>query len=190
MYRMVAIVGALGTQEGVMRFLLVYGTTEGQTRKVSKFCETRLTAAGHEVDMRSSNQQMPDLDIGAYNAVILAGSIHQKTHQESLTNFALAHREQLQACSTLLISVSLSIAFKDGEKEARTYVQGFIDETGLTPTKVAMVAGALRYEEYDYFTSQIVEHVVLEEHSEIEGNHEFTDWDALAKTLDDFAASV
>jgi len=173
-----------------MRFLLVYGTTEGQTRKIAAFCETRLTEAGYAVDMRDSSRRMPDLDIASYDAVILAASVHQKTHQESLTDFALAHRAQLLARPTLLISVSLSIAFENGETEAEKYVQGFIDDTGFTPTKVALVAGALRYDEYDYYMSQIVEYVVLESRGKVEGDHEFTDWDALAKTLDDFTASV
>ena len=56
-----------------MRILLVYGTTEGQTRKIAKFCETQLTDAGNQVDLLESRQRMSDLEISKYECVILAG---------------------------------------------------------------------------------------------------------------------
>jgi len=41
-----------------------------------------------------------------------------------------------------------------------------------------LVAGALRFDEYDYFKQQIVEHVVLKDHqtNQPKGDYEFTDW--------------
>ena len=173
-----------------MKFLLVYGTTEGQTRKIAEFCAVRLTEAGHDVDLRDSRRRMADLDIASFDAVILAGSVHQKQHQETLTNFVVAHRGQLKDAPTLLISVSLSIAFENGGKEARKYVDEFVEYTGFTPGSVALVAGALRFDQYDYYMSQIVEHLVLEDRAKITEDREFTDWDALGETLDAFAASV
>lgn len=173
-----------------MKFLLVYGTSEGQTRKIANFCVSHLTDAGHSVDLRDSNRPMQDLDIAACDALILAGSVHQKVHQESLTNFVVAHHAQLQTKPSLLISVSLSIAFENGEAEANRYIQTFIEDTGFQPTEIAPVAGALKHDQYDYYMSQIVEHVVLESRGNISEDREFTDWQALAATLDGFVASI
>ena len=101
-----------------MNILLVYGSTEGQMRKIAEFCADHLSKGGHAVDLRDSRLRMLDLDIAAFETVILAGSVHQKTHQETLTNFVIAHKAQLKTKPSLLISVSLSIAFENGEAEA------------------------------------------------------------------------
>ncbi|MDA4844284.1 flavodoxin domain-containing protein [Hoeflea poritis] len=172
-----------------MRFLLIYGTTEGQTRKIAEYCAERLKQAGHEVDIGDSRRRMLDLVIPSYDAVILAGSVHQQTHQETLLNFTVAHRKQLKELPTLLISVSLSIAFENGAEEARRYVDRFIEDTGFEPRAIALAAGALKYDQYDYYMNQIVEHVVLENRAPITEDREFTDWDALGKELDAFVQS-
>ena len=173
-----------------MNILLVYGSTEGQTRKIAEFCSDHLAKAGHTVDLRDSRRRMLDLDISTFDAVILAGSVHEKTHQETLTNFVIAHKAQLKTKPTLLISVSLSIAFDNGEAEARRYVDAFVDYTGFEPNDVALTAGALKHDQYDYYMNQIVEHVVLENRGVMKEDREFTDWSALAAKLDAFAGSA
>lgn len=173
-----------------MRILLVYGTTEGQTRKIAEFCAARLAEAGHDVETRDSRRRMADLDMSSFDAAILAGSVHQRQHQETLLNFAVAHRAQLRAMPTMLLSVSLSVAFENGEDEARRYAEGFVDDTGLKPDVTELVAGALKFDQYDYYMNQIVEHIVLEDRAPITQDREFTDWDALGKAVDTFATSL
>ena len=60
--------------------------------------------------------------------------------------------------------------------------------TGFKPTHEALVAGAVRAGSYDYFQGQIVRHVVLGSHDVelTDGVKEFTDWAALAKTVNTF----
>ena len=99
-----------------------------------------------------------------------------------------AHLDQLQTRPTLFISVSLSAAYPDGLPEAQAYVDTFLETTKWKPTQTAIVAGAVRYDEYDYFMEQIVRHVVLKDRdaADAHGDHEFTDWDELARTIDGF----
>ena len=172
-----------------MRILLVYGTTEGQTRKIAKFCVDRLAKSGHQVQLLDSRERMSDLEISAFDRVILAGSVHQRRHQESLRNFVVAHRKQLQQLPSLMISVSLSIAFEGGDEEAEKYVDDFETDTDFKPTARALVAGALKFDQYDYYMNQIVEFVVLQDRSRITEDTEFTDWETLEEELDAFVAS-
>lgn len=172
-----------------MKVLLIYGTTEGQTRKISEFCSARLTEAGHVVDMREC-RRAANADISSFDAVVLAGSVHEKRHQESLENFAFAHRAQLAMVPTLLISVSLSIAFENGESEAQAYVGKFSERTEFEPSRVALVAGALKVDQYDYYMSQIVEFVVMKDREENLQDREFTDWNRLGEALDGFVTSL
>ncbi len=173
-----------------MRFLVVYGTGEGQTKKIAEFVASRLDGGGHQSELRDSRRRMADVDIGSFDAVIVAGSVHLKRHPEPVENFLVAHRDELAALPTALISVSLSIAFEGGEEEARNYVRQLVDATGFEPGTVLLVAGALRFAEYDYFMDQVVQHVVLESQGPIDEDREFTDWDKLAGELDAFVGTV
>ncbi len=173
-----------------MRILIVYGTTEGQTRKIARFCASHFADADNEVELLDSRRRMSDLEISTFDCVVLAGSVHQRHYQESLTNFVVAHRKQLQEIPTFFISVSLSIAFENGDKEAQNYVDEFVEYSGFSPSTTALVAGALKFDQYDHYMNQIVEFVVLQDRSKITEDHEFTDWETLAGELDAFAASV
>lgn len=173
-----------------MKFLVIYGTTEGQTRKVAEFVKASLETEGHAVELYDSRRRLLDLDLTAFDGVVMAASVHQKKHQETITNFAIAHKAQLQKMPSLFLSISLAIAFDDSKAEAQRYVDKFVDYTKFEPQKIVLVGGALRFAEYDFFMGQIVEFVVLRKHPEITGDHEFTDWDALGADISDFARSV
>ena len=172
-----------------MDIFIIYGTGEGHTRKIAEFCSAHLKDAGHKVEIRNCDRRMSGLHISQFDAVILAGSVHRQRHQESLENFAVAHREQLEKIPSLFLSVSLSIAFENGELEAGKYVRGFVESTGFEPNSVVLVAGALRFDQYSYYMSHIVEHVVLKGREEIKEDREFTDWKSLAGEIDSFVAS-
>ncbi len=173
-----------------MRILLIYGTTEGQSRKISNFITEQLEAVGHDVECLDSRRKMDGLQISSFDAAIIVGSVHQKLHQEALCNFAIAHRSELQKISTLLFSVSLSAAFSNGKAEAQSYIDLFVDRTGFNPNSYALVAGALRYSEYDYFMAQVVEHVVLASHENITEDREFTNWQQLEIDIDNFMETI
>jgi menaquinone-dependent protoporphyrinogen oxidase len=86
------------------------------------------------------------------------------------------------------VSVSLSAALDRDHVEAQKYVDRFITETGWRPTKILLLAGALRYSGYDYFKQQIIKYIVMKGHgSEDTGrNYEFTDWEVLSDFVDSF----
>ena len=91
-----------------------------------------------------------------------------------------------------LVSVSLSAAFPDGRAEAEGYADRLVRATGWQPTAVHLAAGALRYDKYDFFQEQIIRHVVLKDRAPdvIDGDHDFTDWDALGAFVDDFTGKA
>jgi menaquinone-dependent protoporphyrinogen oxidase len=64
--------------------LVVYGTTEGQSRKVAEFIADALKARGVEVELVDSAAEGATLIQPVYAAVIVCGSLHQHSHQASL----------------------------------------------------------------------------------------------------------
>ena len=173
-----------------MKILIAYGTTEGQTRKVAETISTQIQRPGHEVELFDTANLQKDLKIKSFDKIILAGSVHQKAYQESLRLFIKANLMALDNKPTMFISVSLASAFDDRQVEAEGYAADLSEELGWKPTKILLVAGAIKYDEYDYFKEQIIKHIALRGRSvDIqEGSQEFTDWSDLAKNVEYFVS--
>src|SRR5690606_1371751 len=139
-----------------MNILVLYASTEGQTRKVAERAAAHAASAGHEVTVcdLGSDRKVPS--IPAYDAVIAAASVHQGYHQESAVNFLAAEAEDLNRKKSAFISVSLSAAMADGMAEAQSYVDRFLETTGWKPDACLLLAGAVRLSSYDYFERQVM----------------------------------
>jgi menaquinone-dependent protoporphyrinogen oxidase len=176
--------------ENGVKILIAYGTSEGQTRKIAEAAAARVREHGHDAKLFDTAGSPANLNMDDYDKIVVAASVHQKRHQDSVEVFVTAKLVKLQK-PTLFISVSLSAAFSEGLPEAQSYLDAFFKSTGWKPTQSLLVAGALRYDEYDYFKQQIIEHVVLKGHNvdERKGDYEFTDWDSVFRAIDFFIHS-
>jgi menaquinone-dependent protoporphyrinogen oxidase len=176
----------------VVNILIVYGTTEGQTRKIAEWTAAHIRERGHQVELRDSAAFGSDLDLGIFHAFVIVASVHQEHHQETVTTFAIAHHELLNAKPSAFISVSLSAVLEGAKIEAQKYVDHFVSITGWQPRMTLLLGGALRFSEYDYFQEQIVKFIVMKRGgaASTERDHEFTDWGALASFVDGFLATA
>lgn len=179
-----------------MRTLVAFGTTEGQTRKIAHHIEGFVRSAGNGCVVHDCEELDPELDVGSFDAIMLAGSVHQQLHQPKLTAFAKEHLAVLKSRPSAFISVSLSILMEDSDSETLKYLTEFSRETGWKPEYVHFAAGAIRSLEYDFFKAFTVNQIVFKggkipEHAG--PNPEYTDWDALdafvGSFLEDAAAS-
>lgn len=171
-----------------MMVLIIYGTTEGQTRKIADWTATHVRELGHEVELCDSATPASVSDLATFDAFIIAASVHQERHQDTIINFAIAHHQLLNAKAAAFISVSLSAALEHERKEAQNYVDRFVSVTGWHPRMTLLLGGALRFTDYDYYQEQIVKFIVLKGGgaASTERDHEFTDWNALADFVDGF----
>jgi menaquinone-dependent protoporphyrinogen oxidase len=171
-----------------MNVLIIYGTTEGQTRKIATWTAMRLRRQGHQVELLDSAAVAADLKLGDFQAFIVAASVHQEHHQEAIANFVFSQRELLNARPSAFISVSLSAALEDAKPEAQKYADRFVSVTGWRPRTTLLLGGALRLTEYDYFQEQVVKFIVMKRSGSAfpEHDREFTDWSALADFVDRF----
>jgi menaquinone-dependent protoporphyrinogen oxidase len=91
-----------------LNVLIIYGTTEGQTRKIAEWTATHVRERGHQVELRDSAGLATGSDLETFHAFIVAASVHQECHQDTITNFATAHHKLLNTTPSAFISVSLS----------------------------------------------------------------------------------
>jgi menaquinone-dependent protoporphyrinogen oxidase len=176
-----------------MKILIVYATTEGQTRKVARFAFDRLAGAGHSVELIPA-AEAGGLDPSAYAAVVVAGSVHAGRYQKELVAWATAEAAALSGIPSLLLSVSLTAAGEDAEdwKGLHGCVDRFAGETGWTPGRVEHVAGAFRFSEYDFFKSWAMRWIAAQKDESVRPgeDREYTDWEALGRVLEDWTAGL
>ncbi|NNE51675.1 MAG: protoporphyrinogen oxidase [Sulfitobacter sp.] len=170
-----------------MKVLILYGTVEGHTGKIANFVTDQVREAGHEVALVDTDD-VAQISFEGVDAVILAASVHQRRHPKNFEASVSAHREDLRARKTLMLSVSLNAAFPEGLEEAGEYLTEMKMRTNFTPDHEMLVAGAVRTGHYDYFAMQVVRHVVLRgrDVDPEAGEHEFTDWDAVGAQVGAF----
>ena len=164
-----------------MKFLVIFETVEGQTRKIAESVEQQIRAAGHGVRLFNVADRSASLSFEGIDKVVLTAPVHERRHPKDFEILVSASLEELKARQTLLISVSLKVAFPEGLEEAQDYLTEMKMRTGINPDKEALVAGAVRTNSYGYFEGLVVQNVVLAGRNVdlVDGVREFTDWDHL-----------
>jgi menaquinone-dependent protoporphyrinogen oxidase len=175
-----------------MNILIVYGTIEGHSRKIAEWIADQVRTNGNNCRVIDASALQGKIDVAGHDAVMIIAPVHQRAHPEPVLDFIFAHRDSLNTNPSAFISVSLSAAFDAGQAEARSYVDHLLECAGWQPAATHMAAGALRYDEYDYFKEQIIRHVVLRARgaADVKGDHDFTDWKALGRFVDDFVRAA
>ena len=87
------------------RMLVLYGTTDGQTRKIARRLGETLRECGAEVDVADAAGRMPAPDPDAYDAVVVAASVHAGGYQRPVRRWARAHAAALGRRPTAFVSV-------------------------------------------------------------------------------------
>jgi len=173
--------------------LIVFGTTEGQTRRIAERMAEEARLCGFAVELHDATHLPPGLDPGSFEAVIVAGSVHVGRHQTSVSHFVHDHLASLQRLPSALVSVSLAAA-GDGEDraDAQDCADRFLRETGWRPAAVHLAAGAFRYTQYDFFKRWMMKRIAREkgQPTDTSRDHEYTDWEALARFVDGFLATA
>lgn len=174
-----------------MNILVLYGTTEGQTRKIAGFIADRLRTMGDTVTLMDATSVEWDVRLGKFDAAILAASIHAGQYQSAVVHFARCHYERLNQMPSLFISVSLSAANREdlqGHKSIERCAENLSRETGWKPD-VKHVAGAFRFTEYDFFKRWTMRIIAWEKG--VKGGPggsdlELTDWTQLENVVEAF----
>lgn len=171
-----------------MKVLIVYGTTEGQTRKICEFCKAELEAQKHIVTLYDATNHpvMPE----GFDAVIIAASMHMEKYQSSIKNYILKYKYELNETHSAFISVSLTAASDDETSwtELRSITDHFLHGMGWKPALVEYTAGALLFTEYDFFKKFIMRQITRKATGQpVNGSDvEYTDWTKLKLFLKNF----
>ncbi|MCL4204636.1 MAG: hypothetical protein KJ000_19280 [Pirellulaceae bacterium] len=171
------------------RILIVYDTTEGQTRKIAQRMGDAVAGAGHQVELNDIRKLPSGLSVDAFDAAIVGASIHLGKHSKRFTEFVARHRTGLEKIPSAFFSVSLSAAGMEEERtEAKKYVTDLLKQTGWHPRMTATFGGGLLYREYWFLKRWMMKKIAKDggKDTDTSKNHIYTDWDAVGRFVVDF----
>jgi menaquinone-dependent protoporphyrinogen oxidase len=158
--------------------LIVYGSTEGQTRKIAGFMADEARQSGFDVLVSSIEDVPHDFVNPPPDAVIVAASVHVGKHTPAPAQFVGEHGDLLEDVPTAFLSVSLS-AVGDKQTDADGYLTAFLEETGWQPALRGITGGALRYSQYGFLKRQLMKSIARASGlpTDTTYDYEYTDWE-------------
>ena len=177
------------------RFLVLYGTTDGHTRKVAAAIADEFRAAGDDVDVANAKRQHPPTPPDDYAAVVVAGSVHAGGYQRTVRRWVRAHRDALATRPTAFVSVCLGVLEHNPntDRELDRILTKFFDQTGWRPTMTKIVAGALPFTKYSWLKRRVMVRIVRKQmgsNVDTRRDYEYTDWNDLKAFARDFRQKV
>jgi len=168
-----------------MNILIVYGSTEGQTRKIAGYLKTEAEKSGHQVTLVDSTNHPPGPE--GFDVVLIGASLHMHKYQTAVLHYIKENAEALNKITSGFFSVSLAAASSEDEslKELDKITNDFLKETGWKPIDTEQVKGALLFTKYDFF-KKLVMRMIAKRSGETDttDDHEYTDWAKVKAFLD------
>ncbi len=168
------------------QILIVFGSTEGQTRKIARRVAKIAESRGHAAIMMDSAMHPPPVG-HHYDAAVIAGSLHTQRHQAELVRFVRENREALLRIPTAFCSVSLTAALTDTAHQAQAgaCAERFVRETGWQADVTWLTAGALRYSRYGPVKKLLMRWIALRQGggTDTSRDYEYTDWERLEQQV-------
>lgn len=178
----------------MLRVLIAYGTSEGQTGRIAEYLANVIRSHGQEafpVDVERASAPPPD----RYDAVIVGASIHMGRHERNVVHYVRRNRATLERLPSAFFSVSLAAHDNtdEGHKEVEGYIEKFIQQTGWRPLMVGLFAGALLYTHYGFFKRWIMRKIARDKGSpdtDTSRDYVYTDWDGVNRFTEEFLETL
>ena len=169
--------------------LLLYSTTDGQTRKICERMKAVLERQSHRVTLASVDEPLAD-DVTPFDRVFIGASIRYGKHARRVHEFVERNRARLDARPNAFFSVNL-VARKPEKNtpETNPYVRKFVRLSPWRPRSLAVFAGRLDYRILGFWDRQIIRFIMWLTDGPTDAHGpavEFTDWaqvDAFAERI-------
>jgi menaquinone-dependent protoporphyrinogen oxidase len=165
------------------RVLILYGTTDGHTRKIATALREALVAEGVYAFVSDARYGTETVVAEDYDGVIVAASIHAGGFQRPVTRWVRKQAAELNRMPTAFLAVCLGIL--ETRPEVRRTLDEIVDRfrrsTGWRPAVIKFVAGALPYTRYNWLKRWIMRRIVAKAGGDTDTTRDFeyTDWEDL-----------
>jgi menaquinone-dependent protoporphyrinogen oxidase len=179
--------------------LVLYSSSEGQTRKFAARVIEYLTLRGKEARVDDVENPIELVNAANYRAVVLVASVHLGQHASQMMSFVRRHRDELARLPAAFLAVSLAAASAEDERqdhsrharssaEVKSAIHDFLERTGFAPSRILPVAGTLLYKRSGQFTRFVMQHIAADTDRGPEGERDFerTAYDRVDGFIDEF----
>lgn len=174
--------------------LILYGTTDGHTRKVAEYLAAAIEGRGHRVVLVDSASMPSSFNFADIDGCIVAGSVHRGQHQTSLIHVVQSYHHELSERPSALLSVSLAAKSDsaEGKADVQRAIETFEKACGWKADQSLPVAGALLYSHYSWWKRMLMSLISKQKggDSNVSKDLVYTDWNALDAFLTQFLVRV
>ena len=165
-----------------MNSLIVYSTTDGQTKKI---CETIKNNSKN----KGSLELLPvekafKIALEKYDQIIIGASIRYGRHSPEVYKFIDINKNILEKKKSAFFSVNV-VARKPEKNTPDTnpYIKKFLKKSGWQPKKLGVFAGKIDYPKLDFVNKNVIRLImfITSGPTNINNTYEFTDWHSVKK---------
>lgn len=172
------------------RLLIVYGTTDGHTRKIAAAMADTLRADGHAVALFDAAAIDPAVSPAWFDGVLVAGSVHMHAYSRALARWVRAHAPALDARPSAFVSVCLGVLQHDPavDRDLQKIIGEFLRATRWSARLTKIVAGAIPYTRYGWLKKRLMRRMAARAGggTDVTRDYEYTDWADVAAFARDF----
>ena len=169
------------------KFLIIYSTTDGHTKKICQRIKNFLTDE-NLVELLSL-EDAKKVDLYNFEKIIIGASIRYGKHSKELYKFINLNKNILDQKKSAFFSVNV-VARKPEKNTAETnpYINKFLKISKWKPNKISVFAGKVDYPNYNFFDKYIIKFImfITKGPTDTSQSYEFTDW----SKVDDFSKEL
>ena len=165
--------------------LIVYGTGDGQTEKIARYMAHRVDVSGIPVVVvNAASGANPDP--AQFGGVIVAASVHAGGYQRAVRKWVTRNVDRLNRMPTAFVSVCLGVLQHEPavDRDLARIMTAFFDRTRWHPVTREIVAGALKWTQYNPLERWVMRRIVRQAGSQdldTSRDYEYTNWDAVGE---------
>ncbi len=161
-----------------MKSLIIYSSTDGQTKKI---CESiKKNSNNKEFIEIQSLEETFNLNINNYDQIILGASIRYGNYKSNLFKFIKNNREILDTKKNAFFSVNVVARKKEkSTPDTNPYIKKFLKKTKWRPKKIQVFAGKVDYPNYGFFNKLVIKFImfITKGPTDTSQSYEFTNWE-------------
>ncbi len=159
--------------------LIIYSTTDGQTRKICHRLQQVIEQQKHHVTVLSIHDE-PRIDLTSFDTIVIGASIRYGKHSPQIVDFIEKNRPLLESKPNAFFSVNVVARKPEKSRpENNPYLQRFLKRISWKPGELAVFAGKIDYPSYGFFDRLMIRLIMCMTKGPTDPKAvvEFTDWE-------------
>jgi len=159
--------------------LLIYSTTDGHTLEICQRLEQVIEEHGYMVTLVPVDDAQ-NVDTGPFDKIVIGASIRYGKHGKKVYDYVRENEKVLNGKPNAFFSVNV-VARKPAKNRPETnpYLQKFLKQIAWKPKELAVFAGKIDYQRYNYWDRQMIRLIMwmTKGPTDPDAVIDFTNWD-------------